>query len=182
MLCCCCGCHNTLPPPQQRGAITTFYSALCCNCRDMGYPVHYFQDGEGPCAGPPPPIEAPAPAPAGNAVVEAVAEVVEEEEEEQPELPMRSFSGWVGGMDSDAWSAASFTAALVAGACASLAQLWRTWRLAIHCAGCMAHHTHSSCPWLPPLAPAVVGSGVVAWSFLFDAFVDFKNCLRKRVA
>ena len=176
-----------------------YISALYHICRDMGYPVHYFQAGEGPCAGPPPPTEAPAPALAGEAVVEAVVEVVEEKEE-RPELPMRSFSGWVGGMDSDAWSAASFAAALVAGACASLAQLRQPGRPAVgpcclpstvlahgHCCQLLsavppAHHTHFALAAPPPVAPTVVGSGVVAWSFLFDAFVDFKNCLRKRVA
>ena len=140
----------------------------------MGYPVHYFQDGEGACAGPPPAPEAPAPeapAPAGEAAVEAVEEVVAEEEEDQLPLAMRSFSGWVGGLDSDAWSAAAFAAALVAGACAaSLAQLCRpgTPATRLRSLPCTVMGAAASCctpcrwqcMWLNPMAlPMVARSG-----------------------
>lgn len=86
----------------------------------MGYTIHYFQDGEGPCAGPPAPapapepeasVEAPAPSPAAEAEVAELAE----EEEAQPVLYMRTFGAWVGGLNIDDWGLASFIMAIFAG-------------------------------------------------------------------
>lgn len=84
------------------------WATYLSQCTDMGFPVYYFQDGESPCAGPPPTAPAPAPEPAAQPAPAAAVE-----EAAQPVLPMRTFSGWVAGLGDDAWGAVSFTAAIL---------------------------------------------------------------------
>ncbi|KAL4436812.1 hypothetical protein ABPG75_003951 [Micractinium tetrahymenae] len=81
------------------------WASYLTECTDMGYAIYFYQDGEGPCAGPQPPSPAPAPEPA--------AEPAPEAEEEPAALPMRAFSSWVAGLGGDAWGAVSFTAAIL---------------------------------------------------------------------
>lgn len=84
--------------------------------REMGYPIYSFEDGAGPCAGPPDAAPAPAPeAAAPDAAVPPATDAVPAEEPPAPVIPMRSFAGWVAGLGEDSWGAAAFTAAILSG-------------------------------------------------------------------
>ncbi|KAL4432589.1 hypothetical protein ABPG77_000526 [Micractinium sp. CCAP 211/92] len=105
------------------------WKSYLSQCTDMGYPIYYFQDGEGPCAGPPPPAPPAAPA----------AAVPSTEVAAEP-LPMRTFGGWVAGLGNDAWGAVSFTAGIL----------------------------------------SVLGTSVMAWMFVYDAWCDVSVCCGKK--
>ncbi|EFN57055.1 expressed protein [Chlorella variabilis] len=123
-------------------------------CTEMGYTIHYWHYGEGPCVPPPAsddllapapaPVAALAEAPSPAAELGAAVEEVVSESLEDPLLPMpmRPFNAWASDLDSDGWGMASFVMAWV----------------------------------------AVLGSSAMAWTFLFDAFVDFRRCCGSRRA
>lgn len=68
--------------------------------RKLGYPIYYYQEGAGPCAG--------VSAADGAATTGAASAPVEG-------LPMRSFGAWVRGLAQYKWGAVMFTVAILAG-------------------------------------------------------------------
>jgi hypothetical protein len=154
---------------------------------ELGYEVYYFQDGEGPCAPPAPApapvaeaapadiIDAAAPGPALEAAVDAaVAEAVEE-----PALPnpMRSFGGWLRGLDEDGWGLASFIIAIISGGR----------RAGLPAGPCMLppcnllanlHELEALLVW----PPAVFGTSAMAFTFIYDATIDLRACFKRKTA
>lgn len=146
----------------------------------MGHPIHFYQDGEGPCAGTSAaPAPAPAPdgaetatAPAADAGPELEAATDAAAEQPAPILPMRSLGDWVVGLKDDGWGIAAFTAAILSGEPGPM----RGWAaLPVHAA---------ALPRRLPCAPspriAVLGGTAMAWSFVFDAVADLRSCCAKR--
>ncbi|KAL6770391.1 hypothetical protein ACKKBF_B03640 [Auxenochlorella protothecoides x Auxenochlorella symbiontica] len=68
-------------------------------CEKLGYPIYYYQEGAGPCAG--------VSAADGAATTGAASAPVEG-------LPMRSFGAWVRGLAQYKWGAVMFTVAILA--------------------------------------------------------------------
>ena len=167
----------------------------------MGYTIHYWHYGEGPCVPPPAsddllapapaPVAALAEAPSPAAELGAAVEEVVSESLEDPllPLPMRPFNAWASDLDSDGWGMASFVMAWVAGVVASQAALLAPLSVAL-CPlrlqqGQLRHPPlpiASRCRALRSPPPAVLGSSAMAWTFLFDAFVDFRRCCGSRRA
>lgn len=91
----------------------------------MGHTVHYYQDGQGPCAQPDP----LATSLTENAVPTLEEGVTAVEEPVEP-IPVRGIGAWARGLNEDGWGLASFIVGIFAG----------RWRLQCSCA---SHHGSS---------------------------------------